>query len=205
MTVSVVNYDNFSDCFEYRIITIIIITKGMRICFLGSRCRCHLSTATIVAAGLAVVGLNCCCSSGHAWLYFFIAPSRRADPWRPAAAARWLQCEGARKPKPMIVPQRGNCTHEHEILCAFSIFYASVPFDLVVVVVDCNFPPPPSSGWKYCSKGYEFIFEHVRFLPRAYRLLDNDPWVLWKTIKATASERCKTTFTEFWFLTISSA
>lgn len=146
MTVSVVNYDNFSDCFEYRIITIIIITKGMRICFLGSRCRCHLSTATIVAAGLAVVGLNCCCSSGHAWLYFFIAPSRRADPWRPAAAARWLQCEGARKPKPMIVPQRGNCTHEHEILCAFSIFYASVPFDLVVVVVDCNFPPPPSSG-----------------------------------------------------------
>lgn len=46
MTVSVVNYDNFSDCFEYRIITIIIITKGMRICFLGSRCRCHLSTAT---------------------------------------------------------------------------------------------------------------------------------------------------------------
>lgn len=26
MTVSVVNYDNFSDCFEYRIITIIIIT-----------------------------------------------------------------------------------------------------------------------------------------------------------------------------------
>lgn len=98
MTVSVVNYDNFSDCFEYRIITIIIITKGMRFCFLGSRCRCHLST-TVVAAGLAVVGLNCCCSSGHGLALLFYcteSPSRSLEAGGGGAVAAVRRCAQAK-------------------------------------------------------------------------------------------------------------
>lgn len=51
----------------------------------------------------------------------------------------------------MIVPQRGNRAYEHEILYAFSIFYAFVPPIVVVVVFVIG------TKGKFCSKGCEFL------------------------------------------------
>lgn len=63
MTVSVVNYDNFSDCFEYRIITIIIITGVTDL------------LSTIVRSSSSRRGRPRCCSSGHAAIFFFDEPA----------------------------------------------------------------------------------------------------------------------------------
>lgn len=155
MTVSVVNYDNFSDCFEYRIITIIIITKGYA----------DLLSAVVVVGDLRNrrrfrCGRPVLCSSGHAWIFFFIAPSRRSSV---AAAAAVRRCA------PTKAYDRASAWELHSrarnSLCIFNFLcLRSLP-----IVVDCNFPAS-SSGWKYCSEGYEFICERVRFLPWVGRL-----------------------------------